>query len=67
MIKKITEEVFEPKDDEEVKKILGQTEKAEEKEDETDIMDDYDEGMDEFTESLGGKKEKKTSEIRALG
>jgi hypothetical protein len=70
LIKKVTEEYIEPKDDEEVKKILGKTEKKDEKE--TDIMDDYDSGMWEFLDSMRGTEEKdpakkKTSEIRALG
>jgi Fe2+ transport system protein B len=45
-----------------------------EAEDEKDIIDDYEESMDEFLDSLGGshkeaekKPEEKTEEMRALG
>lgn len=72
LIKKVTEEYIVPKDDEDAKKIIGIEKKPEKEEKETDVVDDYDEGMGEFLESLGGKEEpiktpKKTEEIRALG
>ena len=72
MIKKVTEDYIVPKDDADVKELLGKAKKEIKDEDDGDIMDDYDEGMQEFTDSLKGKEEKepsetKTEEIRALG
>lgn len=76
LIKKTTEEWIIPKDEKEIKQLTKiETPEKELEEKETDVMDDYDEGMKEFLESLGGKeetkkipkKEIKTEEIRALG
>jgi hypothetical protein len=59
-----------PKDDEEAKKLLDKAEKKP-AEDNTDVMDDYDDGMDEFVEAMKGDdgqpKVKKNSDISALG
>ncbi len=74
MIKKVTEEYIVPKDQKDVEEILGKKVKAEEvKEDDDTFKEDYEEGMDEFMDSLGGShkelepKNIKRSEIRALG
>jgi hypothetical protein len=71
MIKKTTEEWITPDSKEELDKLTKVQEPDKDVTKETDVMDDYEESMKEFTESLAGNnnddKKNKTDEIRALG